>query len=76
MSSETWIATLKMGILFIVGIAIYFLPYFVARRRQHVKRDLIFILNLFLGGTLIGWIVLMVWSLKGESKQSLQGDLI
>ena len=33
-------------------------------------------MNQLFGWTIIGWIVLMVWSLKGESKQSLQGDLI
>jgi hypothetical protein len=45
----------------------YFLPSIVAFARS--KRDIlsIFLLNLFLGWTLIGWIVALVWAAKVDS---------
>jgi hypothetical protein len=45
----------------------YFLPTIVAFARS--KRDLlsIFLLNLFLGWTLIGWIVALVWAAKVDA---------
>jgi hypothetical protein len=45
----------------------YFLPAIIAFARH--KRDAlsIFLLNLFLGWTLIGWIVALVWAAKAEA---------
>jgi len=44
----------------------YFLPSIVALARS--KRDLmaIFLLNLFLGWSVIGWIVALVWAAKND----------
>jgi hypothetical protein len=44
----------------------YFLPSIIALARS--KRDLlsIFLLNLFLGWTVIGWIVCLVWAAKQD----------
>ena len=41
---------------------LYFLPSIVAFMRGHVNRRAILILNLFLGWTAIGWLVVMVWA--------------
>jgi hypothetical protein len=48
------------------GTVMYFLPSIVALARS--KRDLlaIFLLNLFLGWSVIGWIVALVWAVKTE----------
>jgi Superinfection immunity protein len=48
------------------GLLTYFLPTIIAAARS--KRDLgaIFVLNLFLGWTFIGWIVALVWALKHD----------
>ena len=45
---------------------LYFLPTIIALVRS--KRDTlaIFLLNLFLGVTLIGWIVALVWAAKHD----------
>ncbi len=48
-----------------IGIAIvlmYFVPTIVAFRRKDRQRTAIFILNLFLGWTLIGWVGALVWA--------------
>jgi hypothetical protein len=48
------------------GFAMYFLPSIVALARS--KRDLaaILILNFFLGWTMIGWVVALVWAVKAD----------
>jgi hypothetical protein len=56
-----------MAITFvIVGFLIYFLPSLVGHKRQNANA--IFILNLFLGWTLLGWIVALVWAVTNEQK--------
>ena len=44
--------------------AVYFLPTLVAASRQHPDGWAIFVVNLFLGWTLIGWVVAFAWSVK------------
>jgi hypothetical protein len=48
------------------GFVMYFLPSIVALARS--KRDIIAIvlLNLFLGWTMIGWVVALVWACKTD----------
>lgn len=48
------------------GFVMYFLPSIIALARS--KRDLtaIFLLNLFLGWTMIGWVVALVWAFKTD----------
>jgi Superinfection immunity protein len=48
------------------GTVLYFLPSIMAFARS--KRDLlaIFLLNLFLGWTVIGWVVSLVWAVKTD----------
>ena len=41
---------------------LYFFPTFVAALREHQKAGAILVLNLFLGWTILGWIVALVWA--------------
>jgi Superinfection immunity protein len=49
------------------GFLMYFLPSIIALARN--KRDItaIFLLNLFLGWSIIGWIVALVWAVKHDA---------
>ena len=49
------------------GFVMYFLPSIVALARS--KRDLlgIFLLNLFRGWSVIGWVVALVWAVKADA---------
>jgi hypothetical protein len=49
------------------GFVMYFLPSIIALVRG--KRDIvaILLLNLFLGWTLIGWVVALVWASKTDA---------
>lgn len=52
-----------MGIGTLVTAALfYFPPTIVAWIRQHPNRVSIFLLNLLLGWTVIGWFVALIWS--------------
>lgn len=49
-------------ILLLAAFVIYFAPTFVAAKRGHPNGTSIFLLNLLLGWSLIGWVVALVWS--------------
>lgn len=56
-----------LGFVFlVVGVFFYFVPTYYAKRRGHPSHSAIFILNLFLGWTLIGWVGALVWSFSGK----------
>ncbi|WP_152545509.1 superinfection immunity protein [Pseudomonas chlororaphis] len=70
-------------VLLAVGFAIYFLPTFVASNRKHVNGTSIFLVNLLLGWTFLGWVVALVWassaniekpSEKGAISPAISGD--
>lgn len=55
-------------LLFLVGGCLYFLPTIVAVRRNHPQKNAIFVLDLFLGWTLLGWVVALVWALSKATR--------
>lgn len=57
-------------ITLIIIICVYFLPYMVAQKRKHSKSQAILIVNLFLGWTLIGWVVALAWAFAENNKKS------
>ena len=50
----------------IFSLIIYFLPSIVANYREIEKQAGVFVVNLFLGWTLIGWVVALTWAVSGE----------
>lgn len=46
-----------------LAVALYFAPTIVAASRHHQSAPAIFVLNLFLGWTFLGWLAALVWSL-------------
>jgi RsiW-degrading membrane proteinase PrsW (M82 family) len=58
--------TLLSSLLWIVPIGliifVYFLPSFIAKLRRHKQTLAIFLLNLLLGWTIIGWVAALIWS--------------
>ena len=49
-------------ILLIIILCLYFLPAIIASRRRHNNGGAITVLNLFLGWTLLGWIIALIWA--------------
>ena len=48
------------------GFVMYFLPTILAFARNKRDTAAILLLNLFLGWTMIGWVVALVWAVKTE----------
>lgn len=49
---------------------LYFLPAIIAKARKNRSTTGIFILNLFLGWTFIGWIAALIWAFASSPRQS------
>ena len=52
------------GIVIALILMVYLFPSFVAYARKVPSKHAILALNIFLGWTLIGWVISLVWSLK------------
>lgn len=53
-----------IGLGFALCAALYFLPTIIGLHKRNAGA--IFVLNLFLGWTLIGWVVALVWALTTD----------
>jgi cytochrome c biogenesis protein CcdA len=51
-------------IVVLIGLAIYFVPSLVAYNRRVLNRAPIFVINLFLGWTFIGWVVALAMAVS------------
>lgn len=49
------------------GFVLYFLPTIIAALKSKRDTVAIFLLNLFLGWSVIGWIVALVWAAKNDA---------
>ena len=49
-------------LVIVLIFAVYFLPSLIAFLRQHKNKLAIFLLNLLLGWTVLGWVSSLVWS--------------
>jgi uncharacterized membrane protein len=54
------------GLLILMGLVIYFFPTIIARSKKKRNAVAIFAVNLFLGWTLVGWVIALVWALTVE----------
>jgi len=63
--------------LLIMGVSLffYFIPALVAADRKNPNTTAIFMLNLLLGWSLIGWVVALVWACSGENRKSSGGGI-
>jgi hypothetical protein len=54
--------------LILISLLLYFLPTFIAVARNHKEQVAIFVLNLLLGWTFLGWIGAFVWCFTSQTK--------
>ncbi|WP_204117398.1 superinfection immunity protein [Paraburkholderia sp. C35] len=71
-SGTNGIALVCAIIFFPASVALYFSPTFVAVHRKHPNRVAIFVLNLMLGWTLLGWVGALVWAYTGAEGVAAQ----
>lgn len=58
--------------LLMVAFVAYFLPAFIASHRKHPNAAPIFLIDLLLGWTFIGWLVALIWAASAIKKDSGQ----
>lgn len=56
--------------LAIVIMTLYFLPTIIGNRKRNANA--IFVLNLFLGWTFIGWVIALVWAVSKDAGREIQ----
>lgn len=71
-SGTNTLAAIAAAIFFPSALCLYFLPTIEARINGHVSIMSIFMVNLFLGWTLVGWVVAISWAHKKPSVTRLQ----
>jgi len=59
------VTVLAMIIVGIISLGVYFLPTILGLKKRNALS--IFVLNFFLGWTLIGWVAALVWACTVES---------
>jgi drug/metabolite transporter (DMT)-like permease len=64
--SSGFLSGLIIVALIIVSLAFYFLPTYIAIKRNHKNTLAILALNLLMGWTFVGWVIALVWSLKND----------
>ncbi len=57
-------------LLAIIGLVIYFIPTSVARKNKSPNKVAVIILNIFLGWSLIGWVIALVLACKKPAPQT------
>ncbi len=59
--------------MIVLALAIYFAPAIIAAMRRHRSGMAIFLVNLLLGWTVIGWFVALIWAFanSGNNSQSV-----
>jgi hypothetical protein len=51
-----------------LGVLLYFLPAIIGSKRQVNSSGWLFVINLLLGWTGLGWIVCLLWAVCGQTK--------
>ena len=65
-AADTTAITATMVIFMLIYVVMYFVPTIVAALRKHHQLAPIAVVNLFLGWTVIGWIIAFIWSLTSQ----------
>ncbi|MEQ8405347.1 MAG: superinfection immunity protein [Oceanicaulis sp.] len=55
--------------LLLISALTYFLPTVIALARSHHNGFAIFLTNLLLGWTLIGWVIALIWSVTASERR-------
>lgn len=57
------------ALLILVGaVVLYFLPSIIGKSNKHSKSGRIFLINLLVGWTLIGWVACLIWAFIDKEK--------
>lgn len=71
-STDAQAVGLGIWLMIAIGIVAYWIPTIVASRRKTVNAGGVFVVNLFFGWTLLGWVVALAMASGGAVKQPVQ----
>lgn len=54
--------------VFLFLFVLYFVPTIVANQRKKANFNSIFVINFFLGWTLVGWVIALAWAFAEDKK--------
>lgn len=66
------LSLLAAFLAFTVFICLYLLPTFIAYRKDKKDKLAILLINIFLGSTLVGWVIALVWALTEDKKSKTE----
>lgn len=58
-------------VIAIPALLLYFLPTILAFSKKKSNKSIIFLVNFFLGWSVIGWIVSLIWALSSDNSQTV-----
>ncbi len=61
---QAFFGTLLILVLLVIIIEVYFWPYNITLRKKKEDKLAIFIINLILAWTIVGWIVCLMWAIS------------
>lgn len=61
-------------VVLVLILFFYFMPALNAAERKHNSATAIFVANLLLGWTVLGWIVCLIWSFSGQRGGAKTGE--
>lgn len=57
---------------FLFFLFIYLLPSIIAISKKNIEKNVIIVINILLGLTLIGWVVTLIWALSDSKEHYLK----
>jgi cytochrome bd-type quinol oxidase subunit 2 len=72
MTTEQKLTVLLIALVAAIAIAIYLLPWLIARTRDTEHTTAIGLLNLLLGWTAIGYLAALIWAITDQKKTTAQ----
>lgn len=67
---------MELILLGLLCLVIYMIPTIIAVNRGHPQVGAIFVLNILLGWTLLGWVGAFVWAMVNSGSGPRYGDVI
>jgi hypothetical protein len=68
--TATMMQILRWALAAVLAFCIYFAPAFIGRHK--VNADAIAVLNIFLGWTLVGWVVALTWAMTKDAPAAVR----
>lgn len=64
------------AITLVIMLALFFIPWIIAKGRGHRSSMAIFFTVLFLGWTGIGWLIAFIWSCSGNTEKNHRNHVV